>query len=54
MGTGSSIADSRDRLAVALEEKRRLVEQTERLVREAREQAEAAAKSCATARRIGD
>ena len=43
MGTGSSIADSRDRLAVALEEKRRLVEQTERLVREAREQAEAAA-----------
>lgn len=43
MGTGSSTAASRDRLAVALEEKRRLVEQTERLVRQAREQADAAA-----------
>lgn len=42
MDTGSSIAGSRDRLAVALEEKRRLVEQTERLVREARAQAEVA------------
>ena len=42
MDTGSSIAGSRDRLAVALEETRRLVEQTERLVREAREHAEVA------------
>jgi len=43
METRSSIAASRDRLAVALEEKRHLVMQTARLVSEAREQAEVAA-----------
>ena len=42
MDMGPYIAES-DRLAVALEEKRRLLEETARLVRQAREEAESAA-----------
>jgi hypothetical protein len=43
MGTGSSIAGGCDRLSAAIEEKRRLVQETERLLGEAQEQAESAA-----------
>lgn len=43
MGTGSSIAGVHDRLEAAIEEKRRLVQETRRLIVEAQEQAECAA-----------